>query len=318
VSTSTTEDHRGTSQEAAILRSLRTRLRWPLLLVTVAFVGLAGWRLAQRWEGGMPELEVLPALVALIPMLGVTLAHALGWWLLARGFSGRPVPVGPAFEVVLLSQLGRYLPAKAGVPLLRLAHAERLLLTPAQVLTTTLLEIATYTATGAVVGFLGLAAVGSSYVAATLGGSTAAAGGVVLVVALALVIDRARLPRSIRRWFGGEEAHGPAVPMGAMLAFLGVWMAWLVHGVLIVLAVGGSIQAAVAGAPWFALAPIAGFLALVAPGGIGVREAVIAMGLAPSIGAPAALTVALLSRAYSLGMDVATWLAARAITSRRA
>jgi hypothetical protein len=106
--------------------------------------------------------------------------------------------------------------------------------------------------------------------------------------------------------------------MGAMLAFLGVWMAWLAHGVLIVLAVGGSIHAAVAGAPWFALAPIAGFLALVAPGGIGVREAVITMGLAPSIGAPAALTVALLSRAYSLGMDVATWLAARAITGRRA
>lgn len=54
----------------------------------------------------------------------------------------------------------------------------------------------------------------------------------------------------------------------------------------------------------FAVAWIAGLITPGAPGGIGVRESIITLGLGTVIGAPAALTAALLHRAVSVAGDV--------------
>ena len=56
-----------------------------------------------------------------------------------------------------------------------------------------------------------------------------------------------------------------------------------------VLGVGGAFEVACSAAPIFLLAQLGGFLALPVPAGAGVREAILVLGLEPSLGAPAAL-----------------------------
>ena len=77
--------------------------------------------------------------------------------------------------------------------------------------------------------------------------------------------------------------------------------------VIALLDAGAEVQLCPAG---IILAPIIGFLALVAPGGLGVRETVISYALAPQIGASAALAAAVLARAAALVSELAGWLIA--------
>ena len=73
---------------------------------------------------------------------------------------------------------------------------------------------------------------------------------------------------------------------------------------------GSSLDVALGQAVIFLLAPIIGFLALVAPGGLGVRETVISYALAPQVGASTALAAAVLARAAALVSELAGWLIA--------
>jgi uncharacterized membrane protein YbhN (UPF0104 family) len=89
------------------------------------------------------------------------------------------------------------------------------------------------------------------------------------------------------------------------------WSGALLQGILLPLAVGASFAQAWPNVGVFLLAPIAGFLALVAPGGLGVREAVLSFALAPQLGPSKALTVALLARATFVVSEVISWGIAR-------
>ena len=76
------------------------------------------------------------------------------------------------------------------------------------------------------------------------------------------------------------------------------------------MSVGASLAVAIQHASIFILAPILGFLALVAPGGLGVRETIISYALAPSLGASAALAAALLARGVAMASELIGWLLA--------
>jgi uncharacterized membrane protein YbhN (UPF0104 family) len=66
----------------------------------------------------------------------------------------------------------------------------------------------------------------------------------------------------------------------------------------------------------YVLAPIASFLAIVAPAGVGVREAIVSIGLAPIAGPTPALAAAIVSRAISLAVEVGVWASARVLARR--
>jgi uncharacterized membrane protein YbhN (UPF0104 family) len=57
----------------------------------------------------------------------------------------------------------------------------------------------------------------------------------------------------------------------------------------------------------YTLGPVVGFLAVAAPAGIGVREAIVSIGLAAQLGPAPALAAAVLSRGISLLADVLAW-----------
>jgi uncharacterized membrane protein YbhN (UPF0104 family) len=100
------------------------------------------------------------------------------------------------------------------------------------------------------------------------------------------------------------------------LAHAGYWLTWAVHGYLASRAVGIPHAPALAGAGLYVLAPIAGFLALITPSGIGVREAVLSVGLTPMVGPAPALAAAIVSRAASIAVDILAWGVARVVVRR--
>ncbi len=287
-----------------------------MLVVVVAFVGWTAWDLAGRWRASPSvDLHWGWAAAAVLPIAGVSLAQGLGWVSLMQRMVGRRLPWAASLELFLASMLGRYLPAKVGMPTILMVRARQLSLAPALMGSSMLLIVLVYTILGAGLGVAALTVGGGpmpEQLAGLRGGVGALAlAGMAVAVLLLLTVDRRRYPQALLRRLeiGGE---GPLVGPG-MVAWYGVvWLAWWAHGALLIVAVGGGWDTAAQGAGLFVLAPVAGFLALVAPGGLGVREAVIAVGVGASVGPGGGVAAALLSRMISLGVDVGMWLGFRA------
>jgi uncharacterized membrane protein YbhN (UPF0104 family) len=97
---------------------------------------------------------------------------------------------------------------------------------------------------------------------------------------------------------------------------LGYWALVALHGNLLSTALGASQEAALSAMGFYVLASVAGFVVLAAPAGLGVREAVLVAGLAPTIGSPAALGAAIFSRALWLVTELVTWVLTRTLARK--
>jgi glycosyltransferase 2 family protein len=291
--------------------------RWARLLLRTAavlFVILAARDLALRWGDSHIELSPGFALLACVPLFAACVVQGFSWIFLVERMSGKRVPKGPALALFLASQLARYTPGKVGLPLVRMDGAPRIGLARSLVGVSVFVEGASWAATAALLGF------------ALLSGSTQAEGLVGLVGRLAppllvlsalgllglLLVDRSRYPQRLRT-FLAPEGHGPVVPFGVPLVQLVFWALIALHGYLMSVAVGANASAAMSASGFFVIAPLAGFVVVAAPAGLGVREAVLLAGLGPLAGSAAALGAALLSRAATLAMEIVTWSIVRAV-----
>jgi hypothetical protein len=131
---------------------------------------------------------------------------------------------------------------------------------------------------------------------------------------LLLLVDRRRLPGFLVRSLK-LDGSGPLVPPDLPVVHVGHWLTWATHGYLLSRAVGASVEDATSAMGAFLVAPIAGFLMIAAPAGLGVREALLSLALAPSVGSAGALSAAVLSRICTLTAEVLCWAAMR--TPRR-
>lgn len=307
------------SDDAEVERSRLARFRLIARIVLGAaaavFIGFACYKLALRWESGKVALNWWWIFAAGVPIAVGTVVLALGWkWIMERAV-GHAVPLRPALTLHFESQMARYTPGKVGMPLVRMAGAARLGVPASVAGYSVLTESISMIAVGGVVGF--------ALLVSTAGG----AGGVLAVfgqlgvlglaafvgVALVLVfVDRRRFPAAVLRILKAQGS-GPLVPRRAPLAHAFYWLTWAVHGYLAARSVGISSLHAFHGSGLYVLAPIAGILALATPSGIGVREAVLSMGLAPVVGAAPAVATAIVSRAISLAVDCLVWAFGRLV-----
>ncbi|HEY8943084.1 MAG TPA: hypothetical protein VIM73_02430, partial [Polyangiaceae bacterium] len=257
---------------------------------------------------------------ALAPLLFGNFAQAAGWIVLVERMAAKAVPRPPAVSLYLDSQLARYAPGKVGLPLVRMEGAPRLGLTRGLVGVSVIIESLSWPATGAVVAFFllsvldtpreGLGALSGPWDLPIL---VAALAGVVVLVA----VDRRRVPKKLLSLLS-LQGTGPLTPFALPLGQLAFWIGWVVHGYVLALALGATPAGALSVVAFVPLANVLGFMALAAPAGVGVREAVLIYGLAPVLGGPGALAFAVLSRVLSLISDVTVWLGARAFTRRAA
>jgi uncharacterized membrane protein YbhN (UPF0104 family) len=293
--------------ELARAGGLKRWLKPAMNLVAVVFVVAAGLDIAKGWQSKAVHLDWGLAALAIVPLLFSCLAQAFAWIALIERMAHGRVPKGPALSIYLASQLARYTPGKVGLPIVRMQGADRIGVARSIVGVSVLIESISWTATGAVAGFafLALAAPGAgpgwlrdfalpALVASALG----------LLVLLA--VDRRHYPAKVRFLLGAEGA-GSAIPIGMPLIQIGYWLLVGVHGYLMSRALGAPQNAAITAMGLYVVSSVAGFIALAAPGGLGVREGVVASGLKPFVGAAPAAAAAIISRGASLVAEVAIW-----------
>jgi uncharacterized membrane protein YbhN (UPF0104 family) len=295
------------------------------LVAVVATAAVAA--LVAGWPGVRGELAAAPpgwlALAALCAVLN-TLAAAAAWRA-ALAALGSPVPVRPAVAIFCVGQLGKYLPGSVWPILVQAQLTRRRGVPPERVVLAGLLALAE----AALVSLaLGLVAVP---VLAT-GTGTAAAGHVgtpvLLVIATTLVaagLAAGQSPRLVAAALHMLLKVTRRPPLEAALtrtALVGIlgWAALSVallggHAAALAAALGLSWPVALTVASAYALAELAGLLAVPVPAGLGVREGVLVAVLAPIASLPAALAVAVLSRVVRTAADLAAAGLARAALS---
>lgn len=298
---------------------LKRWLRPVMLVITALFVLWTAFDLSQRWESRRISVDFGLLTLSLLPVLVGALLQGVAWLLLVERMAHKRVPRITAFSLYFESQLARYTPGKVGLPLVRMEGAPSLGLSRRLVGLSVLLEMLSWTATGAAVGFLLLAVAGAP--SEGIGGLAGSLSTPLLIAsltaALALVaIDRRRIPEKLRTTLG-FEGRGPLAPVRLPALQLLYWLTWAAHGYFLARALGASSTGALATMGFSPLANVLGFAALAAPAGVGVREAVLLAGLSPVLGGPGAIGAAVLSRVVSLVADVATWLVARRLRARQ-
>ena len=277
--------------------------------------------LALRWHTSPPvEVHVGWLLGASVPLIVASLLQAWAWLELVRGMVGSDsLRTLPALRAYLLAQLARYTPGKVGMPAILIARAGSLGVSGAVLAMSVVVATGLYVVCGVVVGGVTVAlgaAQGEDPLQRWMGPfAVPVLSFSVIGLLVATIIERKWLPAFIRR-FAGTRRDGPLLPLRVILLMLLVWLAWLLHGVCLLLALGSTASASAQASGYFALAPVVGVVALVTPGGLGVREAVITAGVAPVAGAAPAVVAAVLSRLLSVGADVLTWLVVQARQTR--
>ena len=304
----TSEASRGGALGGA--QRLKAWLRPIMGLLAVIFVVAAIWDLKRRWRPGVVQIDYGMAALSMLPLAVGCVLLGLGWiWLLSR-MSGVKIPVLPGMALHLESQAARYTPGKVGLPLVRMLGAAGLGTTSRIAGSSVFIEVLCFVATGGVTGLLVLLFSGDM-----LRRVTEALGlfglvvllGFVLALAVLLLLDRRHLPNKLRDLLQ-LDGEGPLVPPALPLIHAAYWLTWAAHGYFTSRAIHASVGVSLDSMGFYVLAPVMGFLALAAPGGLGVREAVLSIALSAATGPGPALYAALLSRGTSVVVDFGVWM----------
>jgi glycosyltransferase 2 family protein len=300
----------------ALMAAMSSRVvRLGFLAVVLALLGFALYDEAGTLWGELQRLSAGVLLVAFASGLGGLICSLMVWRTILADL-GSPLPLPAAWRIMFIGQLGKYLPgsiwpvlaqtelgADEGVPRSRSALS-------------VLLSYSVMTCTGGIV-----AAVTLPFAA----GSFERYFWVLFAVPVALVLLS---PPVLNRLFGlllrmlrraplqqGLSVRGLSRTMGWALA------GWACNGlmtyVLLRRLAGPSNGAVLVSVGGYALSWVAGFVAVFAPAGAGVREAVMVAVLSTRTTAATALTVALVTRALAVVGDAVTGAGAAALIGRR-
>lgn len=291
-----------------------------LRLLRVAFVVLAVGCAAGGFRGRWSEIGTAlagtrpPGLVLALTTTAAGLSLTAVLWRRLLAGLGSPVPERDASAIFLVGQLGKYVPGSVWTFAAQAQLGARHDVPARRSVTASGVFLLLHTATGAV---LGTAAVTAGLLDAD---------GPRWLWALGLAASLAGLlPAVLRRAAavvaGAPVDLGPREVATAVLLMTGVWLTYGV-GVLALVdpdRAGPADLVPVAAA--FALGHVAGVLLVVAPAGLGAREAVLIALLAPVTGLGGAVATTLLARVVHTTSDLAlagaAWLRARPRSPRR-
>ena len=301
-------------------RRIWTVVKWTLCVVVIAFVARRAWDLWDR--------DDLAGVRISIPWLcAAAVVYAAGWlpsvwfWRRLMRDLGSEVSFRDAARAYYCGHLGKYIPGKATVIVIRAALLKGRGASPAVAGVTATFETLAVMGTGAAVG----AALAPAVLAPWFGDLSGvmlerpwlplAALAIVVAVLLPLLsrISTLLLARFGSKHFGSGE-RAPAVNTGVLFGgFVAFVAGWWLQGLSL-----GFVLRSVSDTSfdltdwplWTAAAAFAtsiGFAVLFAPGGVGVREGLLIEMLSahPEIGGSRAVAAALLMRMVSLASEVA-------------
>ena len=301
------------------------RKRWWLpfvkLVLTVGVTWLilrgAGITLAEAWavDWTLVRLQAVPIALSVALLAFTFMVAAALWSRILVTFGERRIGLAEGAAILVVANLGRYVPGKiaqlAGVAVL--AHRRGI----------SAVRATAAAVTAQIINLLAAAAVGG-WVAVQSVETTQGRG---LVVGLAIVAGLAAFLHFggvgvLLRWALKRSGHDEDLPHpdGRRLLMLlpGYLLNWIVYGVAFVL-LGrglGMELGFLAGITAFAAAYFAGYVALFAPAGIGVRESTLAAFVAPVLGTEAGWALAALQRVWITAVEL-VGAAAGALVLRR-
>lgn len=229
------------------------------------------------------------------------------WRQVALGMGGCPgnLEVQRAY---FASQLGKYIPGKAWVILIRCALLDNQATTTPVIIASTFYETLAMMAAGSVLALVALLAVGDARPAMLALAAGLAAG--LLFSILPPVFGR------LTTWTARPFLKAGSIPIAKITfarwfqAFRYCVPGWVVAG-LSLLAIAGSLGISMFGFAGFllacgsiALAIVGGFAVLVVPAGLGVREWVMMQTLGPSVGTSNAVLIAILARITHVSVEL--------------
>lgn len=246
------------------------------LVALAVLLGFLGWAMRDTWAEARPRLadaSLVDLGLASAVLAGYYLLFVVGWQRILASY-GIDVPYRVALGAEMASMLAKYVPGGVWTPAARVLWLRRVGIkeTPV-VLGSVLLEAGLSAVAGVLVFLVGMLWAGS------VGAATLVP--VLVFTALVLVFLHPRpfgwLARIVLRPFGKAEL--PPLPFRTMLWLLGYYSGtWLVGGVALfylLRSVGGDPD--VAAIPYLggaaAVGAIVAVLSIVAPSGLGVREA---------------------------------------------
>jgi uncharacterized membrane protein YbhN (UPF0104 family) len=298
--------------------SATRRSRWLTVAVLTVVAGFFVATLAARWNDVISlKWRLEPGLFLLATAL-LALSYGLVAWLwgvaLGRAAGTR---TAAGARIWFLSNLARYVPGNVWsyVGAVELARREGVArrTTLAVMALTQVLSVGVALLAGLPVLVAERARLGRP---ALLGAVVVAAG-----AALAVVFRRRLLGLARRRLPGFDPAE--LAPSAGTVALLvaGYAAYWVVTGLAFAALVASLYPLATADVPVvvaaYAAAYAAGFLALLTPAGLGVREGVLVVALAPVLPAGPALVVALASRVWMMLVELAGAGVAHLVARRR-
>lgn len=286
-----------------------------LVLALVAIgVGATLWQLGQKHRAGEIALSWPPILAVTTFLTATNLMQAKAWVQLLNRMTHRALPSGPILAGFMAGQLARYLPTgKVALLVVRTAAIRQLGLPSRLVASSIGIEVLSWLTTGMLIGTCAMFATGrraAGLLRMISVWSLPIALGCVLAILMLVMVDRRRFPGWSLRAIHAE-GEGPLLSPQVLLWQAASAMGPLMQGFLLPLAVGASLGQVWPNLGMFLLAPIAGFAAVVAPGGLGVREAVLSVAISAELGGPRAAAVALLARATFVVSEVLSWVIAK-------
>jgi glycosyltransferase 2 family protein len=267
-------------------------------------VGFGGYEIWRQWgdiHRALVRIGPVPAVGALVVLLGMQFCNLRAWQVLLAGL-GSPLRTTVVGRIYFIGQLGKYLPGSVWPILAQMELGAAYRVPRARSATTAVLAMMIGLLTGLVTALVTLpfTAHSGQYVWAFLAAPVliACLHPKLLNPLLALAFRLARRP-------GLEE------PLrGRVLADAIAWSfgAWVFNGLqiwVLCLKLGAPPgQAALLSIGGYAFAWCVGFLVIFAPAGAGIREVLLVAFLAPMLGTGPATAVALVSRAVTIVSDL--------------
>jgi glycosyltransferase 2 family protein len=286
----------------------RAARRWaglPQLLFVLVAAGAAGFGFADHLPAvltGFADIGAVRSVIAAV-LVWLGLLATAQLWRANLGALGHPLPTRHTHRVFFPAQVGKYLPGAVWPYVAQLRLIRQYGIPAGATLTASAMFLAVHVSTGIAFGIVLLAGVGA--VAEQVWWSL-----LLLPPALTLLHPRVvtwivgKLPSRLRsaepvelRWVD------LARPAGWML------LGWVAYGaaafVVLTPFARSPFTVAVTAVGAFSVAWVVGPVAIIAPAGVGAREATFALLLAPFVGAVPAVAAALLLRLCHLVADVA-------------
>lgn len=277
----------------------------------VVLYGVIGYFVWRSFSGGLARTDFLHLRFSLPYLLASWVAIA-GYYMIYVGgvnvtlrLLGAPSTFRKAYSLNFRTNIGKYLPGMIWPAVGRVSMAPGMGLPRRSIAPAMLLETG-FSVAGALLVFFVSLALGESIPAGTHPWQWAALAAL-LVVGLLPPVWRRVLALGFR--VAHVDAAVPEVGFGATAAVVGYFaVSWIVAGIafrLYTLALlpnaPGGLQLYIGA---YAVAVATGLVVLFAPGGLGVREGVIALLLAPAVGPAAATVVAFSARVWSTIMEL--------------